>query len=147
MRKDIAAGAVLLVVVAAFWVQRDFNGKLEAAFPEFVLILLSVFAVAIIVRGILTGDRAAGRRETDRRLWAAGAGLILAWAAGMGAIGFTVAGVVGFVVMAQLIRRERLQAPRLALDVTVAALVVVGVFLIFTRVLLVPLPVSTLINM
>ncbi len=147
VKKDIIAGAFLLAVVAAFWVQRDFNGKLEAAFPEFVLISLSALAVVIIVLGVLRGDRTPGRRDVDLRFLGAAIAVVLAWAVGVGVIGFTITGVIAFAVMAQLIRRGRPQVPRLALDAAVALVVVVGVFLIFTRVLLVPLPVSTLINM
>lgn len=148
MRREVVAGVVLLVIVAGFWAQRDFNGNLEAAFPEFVLLSLSLLAVAIIVRGILAGTQSVpAERHVDLRYLAAAITLMLGWAVGMGAIGFTISGVLGFIVMAQLIRRGGLRPRPVAMDSAIAVVVVVGVFFIFTRGLLVPLPVSVLIGM
>lgn len=147
MRADIVCGAVMLLVVAAFWPQRDFNDRLTGVFPDFVLLTLALLGVLIIARGVLRGDRTRQPREVDLRMLSAGAALLVLWALGMGLIGFTISGVLAFVAMTLLIRRGRPEPRRLAMDVGVAVVVVVGCFLVFTRVLLVPLPVSTLIGM
>jgi hypothetical protein len=147
MRKDLVCGAILVLVSGFFWLQRDYSGELTARFPDFVLVVLFLLGVVVVARGVLAGDRRRRPREVDLRFLAAAIVLLLVWALGTGLIGFTISSVVAFVVMAQLIRRGDLQPRRLAMDFGVAVAVVVGSFLVFTRVLYVPLPVSVLIGM
>ncbi|HEX2177377.1 MAG TPA: tripartite tricarboxylate transporter TctB family protein [Nocardioidaceae bacterium] len=148
MRADLVAGSVLLLVAALFWVQRDYRpGGMAGTFPDVVLITLVVSGVWIILRGIVSGDRTHRPREVNLRILAAAGALLVGWALGMGLIGFTISSVVAFVAMATLIRRARPRPKTLAVDTLVAVAVVVVCFVIFTRVLLVPLPVSTLIGM
>lgn len=147
MRANVVAGAVLLVLSAAFWVQRDYNDRLAGSFPDLVLAVLALIGVALIADGILRGDRTRQPRELNRRMLAAAAVLVLLWALFINIVGFTISGVIAFVIMSLLVRGGR-PTPRLVvIDVGVGIVVVVGCFLIFTRVLLVPLPVSTLIGM
>lgn len=147
MRSDVIAGVILLVVAAVFWLQRDYGGGTSGTFPDLVLTALALLGTAIIVNGIRKGDRARRPRTTDLRLLTAGGVLVLLWGVLMGLIGFTISGVVAFVAMALLIREKRPTPRTVAIDTAVGVVVVVACFLIFTRVLLVPLPVSTLIGM
>lgn len=147
MRADVVAGSILLAIAAVFWLQRDYEGASSARFPNLVLIVLAVLGAVIIAQGIRRGDRERNARQLDLRMLAAAAALVLVWGVLMGLIGFTISGVIAFVVMALLIRRGRPSPRSLALDAGVGVVVVVGCFLIFTRVLLVPLPVSTVIGM
>jgi len=148
VRRDLVCGGVLLAIVAVFWMQRDYGGQLTARFPDFVLMVMAALAVGIIVRALVkreTGE--AGERRVDLRYLGAAVALLLAWAVGMSLIGFTISGVIVFVVIAQLIRRGRPQPRLVALDSAVGLAVVVACFFVFTRILLVPLPVSVLIGM
>lgn len=147
MRADIVCGAILIAIAGVFWVQRDYADRISAAFPDLVLIVLAVLGLAIIAKGVLRGDRAPGERQVNPRLLAIVSVLLVAWAILMGLIGFTISGVLAFITMALLIREGQPNRRTIALDLTVGVVTVVGVFLIFTRVLLVPLPVSTLIGM
>jgi uncharacterized membrane protein YidH (DUF202 family) len=147
MRKDLVCGVILVLVAGGFWVQRDYSSQVTARFPDFVLVVLTLLGVAVIVRGVVVGDRQRRAREVDLRFLAAAVLLLSAWALGTGLIGFSISAVVAFVAMAQLIRRGDPQPRRLATDVGVALVVVVGSFFVFTRVLYVPLPVSVLIGM
>lgn len=147
MRSDVVAGAILLVVAAVFWLQRDYGSRTSGTFPDLVLIGLAVLGAAIIVKGIRSGDRARRPRTTDLRLLTAGGVLVLLWGVSMALVGFTISGVVAFVAMALLIREGRPTPRRVAVDTAVGVVVVVACFLIFTHVLQVPLPVSTVIGM
>jgi len=147
VRTDIVAGAVLLAVTGVFWMQRDYTSRTSGNFPDMVLLVIAVLGIVIIVQGIRKGDKDRKPREVDPRMLGAACGLMLVWGTLMGLIGFTISGVIAFVVMALLIRRGRPTARALLTDSAIGAVVVVGVFLVFTRVLLVPLPVSTLIGM
>lgn len=147
MRADIVAGAILLAVTGVFWMQRDYTSRTSGNFPDMVLLVIAALGIVIIVQGIRKGDKERAPREVDPRMLGAACALMLVWGTLMGLIGFTISGVIAFVVMALLIRRGRPTAQTLLTDSAIGAVVVVGVFLVFTRVLLVPLPVSTLIGM
>jgi hypothetical protein len=147
LRTDIVAGAILLVVSAAFWVQRDYTDRLAGQFPDFVLIVLIALGVFMIVNGIWRGDRTRAPREVNLPRLGAAAALIVAWAVLMGLIGFTISGVIVFVLMALMVRNTRPTPRTVTIDLVAGLVVVIGTFLIFTQLLLVPLPVSTLIGM
>lgn len=147
MKKDVVCGTLLIAVVAVFWAQRDGSGKITASFPDVVLVILAVLGVGIIARGVIRGDRNAQVREIDLRFLASSVAVLLVWAVGMGLVGFTISSVVMFVTIAQLIRRQRPKPQVIVKDTVVGTLIVVGCFFVFTRVLLVPLPVSVLIGM
>ena len=147
MRADIVCGAILIVIAGAFWVQRDYNDLISGAFPDLVLIVLAVLGLGIIAKGVLRGERGPGERQVNPRMLVIVSVLLATWAITMGLIGFTISGVLAFVAMALLVREGRPTRRTIALDFAVGVVAVVGCFLIFTRVLLVPLPVSTLIGM
>lgn len=148
MRRDILCGGVLLAIAAIFWTQRGDRDKLIATFPDFVLVFLALLGIAVIVRALLRrGDAQSPPGGGDPRYLVAAIALLLLWALGMGLVGFTISGVLAFVVVAQLIRRGRPRPRLVAIDAAVAIVAVVGVFFVFTEVLLVPLPVSVLIGM
>lgn len=147
MRTNIICGAILIVVAGVFWTQRDYDNPQAAVFPDLVLVVLAILGVGILVHGILRGDRTRGPREINLKMLGIATALVVGWAFALGLVGFTISGVIAFLIMALLIRRGRPSVRDVVQDFIVAVAVVVGCFFIFTRVLLVPLPVSTLIGM
>lgn len=147
MRANVICGAILLVVAGAFWIQREYDNPLVGVFPDFILIVLALLGVGILVHGIMRGDRTRRPRQISLRMFAIAAALVIGWAFALGIFGFTISGVAAFLIMALLIREGRPRLRDVVQDAVVAVVVVVGCFLVFTRVLLVPLPVSTLIGM
>ncbi len=150
MRTDVICGAILLGVSAVFWVQRDYNNRVDGLFPDVVLVALALLGTWILLAGLRTRRDQAGDGPpvgANPRMFAAAAFVLIAWAVGLGLIGFTITSVLAYVAMTSLIRRGRPHPRNLAVDTTVAVAVVVACFFVFTRVLLVPLPVSTLIGM
>jgi Tripartite tricarboxylate transporter TctB family len=150
VRTDVICGAILLGVSAVFWVQRDYNNRVDGLFPDMVLVALALLGTWILLAGLRIRREQAGDgppEGANPRMFAAAALVLIAWAVGLGLIGFTITSVLAYVAMTSLIRRGRPHPRNLAVDTTVAVAVVVGCFFVFTRVLLVPLPVSTLIGM
>ncbi len=145
--REVVCGVLLLGVVVAFWVQRESSGAVTASFPDVVLGVLTLLGVGIIVRGVRSGAWQREPRQVDLRFLGAGAVLLLGWAVAMGLIGFTISSVITFVVIAQLIHRERPTVATVLKDTVVGTAIVVACFFVFTRVLLVPLPVSVVIGM
>jgi uncharacterized membrane protein len=150
VRTDPICGAILLGVSAAFWLQRDYNTRADGLFPDVVLVVLALLGTWILLAGLFVRRAQAGggsSRAANPRMFAAVSLLLMAWAVALGLIGFTITSVLAYVAMTSLIRRGRPQLRNLAVDTMVAVAVVAGCFFVFTRVLLVPLPVSTLIGM
>lgn len=158
MRRDIVTGFLLLAIGIIFTSRIEQWAPEDAVFPWFVLIVLLVSGAVLAVRGVLSARRAATgadpqpEEEThqqsqqdqrvDKRILAAGAALLLGWGVAFGLFGFTLSGVVAFLAVVWLIRRGSGSPKVVILDITVAVVFVVACFLIFTRLLMVPLPVS-----
>lgn len=149
MKANIICGAILLVIVGIFWSQRDYEDPLVGIFPDMVLIVLAVLGAAILAHGILRGDRTStlGVRELNWRRLSAAIALVVGWSLALGMVGFTISGIIAFMIMALMVREGRPTLRNVIQDFVVALVVVIGCFFIFTRVLVVPLPVSTLIGM
>lgn len=149
MKANIICGAILIAIVAVFWSQRDYEDPLVGIFPDMVLIVLAVLGAAILVLGILRGDRTStlGVRDLNWRRLGAAIALIVGWSLALGMVGFTISGIIAFMIMALMVREGRPTIRHVVQDFVVGIVVVVGCFFIFTRVLFVPLPVSTLIGM
>jgi hypothetical protein len=147
VKTDIMAGVALLAIAGVFYAQRDFDRADSGRFPDVVLVVITVLAVVIVGRAIIARDADEASEGIDLRMLAAGIVLVVVWGVLVGLIGFTISGVLAFVVMATLIRRTRPKMRTLAIDTAVGTAAVVACFLIFTEVLLVPLPVSTAIGM
>ncbi|MQA84341.1 MAG: hypothetical protein GEV03_06890 [Streptosporangiales bacterium] len=168
-RADLAAAAVAVVVAAAFWVQRDYREPLSGVFPNLVLVGLVVLAVLLVARTFLLRRRAAGGAVDGTPDEAAdetvdetvdepsgGAGVpiamvfasmafLAAWVALLTPLGFTLAGILAFLAITVFVRRGSFRPKHLLIDVPVAIVVVWLCFIVFTRVLLVPLPVPPFI--
>jgi hypothetical protein len=138
---------VLILVAGIFFLQRDYSGRSSALFPDVVLLAVVALSLAIIVQGVRRGSRERQAREVDLRKLAAAGVLVLVWGTLTGLIGFTISGVIAFVIASLMVRHSRPTARTLAIDTSVGLVLVVGAFFIFTRLLLVPLPVSSLIGM
>lgn len=163
LRGDLIAVAVAVVVAVVFWVQRDYREPLSGVFPDFVLIGLVVLAALLVVRTVTVhvgtrshagGDRPeAGTGLADEESGGGGtAGIVfasmaflVAWVALLTPLGFTLSGILAFLAITVFLRRGEFRPRHLLVDVPVAVAVVWLCFLVFTRLLLVPLPVPPFI--
>lgn len=164
LRADLTAAGVTVVVAAVFWTQRDYRERLSGVFPDFVLIGLVVLAVLLVVRAVVLGaggkegagrDRdEAGAEDTGGESGGSSASVAIvfasmaflaAWVVLLTPLGFTLSGILAFLAITVFLRRGSFRFRHLLVDVPVAIAVVWLCFLVFTRVLLVPLPVPPFI--
>ncbi len=140
--RDLVAGAAIVVLVAIFWVQRDYRFPYGGLLPDVALVLLAVMGLVLAVRGLLR--RRLGDDEDGPGLpWPGlvrAIALLAAWAITLPYLGYLVGGVVFFTLMAMLMRTERITWRGALLDLAVACTVVGSFYLLFTQVLYVRLP-------
>lgn len=139
---NIVGGLAMLGLCLVFWVQRDYSSDNGGLFPDAVMITLAVLSLFLVARGVFWRTET-GWDAGERLGWGGLARaflLLVAWVASMPLLGYVVGGIVFFTLMALLMRTERPTLKNVALDLTVAFVVVGGFYLAFTRVLFVNLP-------
>ncbi|MCE9664540.1 hypothetical protein DU490_15080 [Halomonas sp. DQ26W] len=147
LNTDIAAGFVGLAFAALLWLARGDMGRLSIIFPRAILLILTVIAVALIIKGLVRpGDRQVEITGSPRRLFVVAAGFFVWWVA-IGQLGFVVSSVVALLLLVwYLARVEGPVSPWRLLRWVPIVLLLVGVFyLTFTQLLNVRLPSGLLI--
>lgn len=140
-------GALCLLLAGVFWLDYGSASKVDAVFSIAVLVVLALLGAAIIAHALVR--RTADEASEEPTRWAvlgASLGVLLVWSVVLGLIGFSISSVAAFLAITWIIRRGKLSAKVVALDVTVAVVVVVGCALLFLNVFAVPLPVSAVIG-
>lgn len=139
---NVIGGFSVLSLCLVFWVQRDYSSEYGGLFPDAVMVILAVFSVLLIVRGLIwrhdTGWNQEGRLgflDLTRAVV-----LLVAWVAALPFLGYLVGGIMFFTLVAMLMRTERPTWRGVILDVSVASGVVGVFYLAFTEVLYVTLP-------
>ena len=138
--------AALLIIVGglALWDSLDYTDADSFVFPRTIAAAMIVFCVALIawnlVRPATPETSAAG--STPRRVGLVAA--MLGAALSMPYIGFLIAGLGAFAAIMWLAMYDPWTRGRLLLYPLVGAAIVFGFYVLFTKVLLVPLPVGRL---
>lgn len=144
MRVDLVTGTVVLGVVGAFAVQRDYDNPLAGVFPDLTLVVLTVLGLLLVARGLVRPERFAPFEDVRLPMLFASMALLAAWVLLLVPAGFLPGGVLAFLGITIFIRRRSFRPRHLLWDVPVAVVVVWACFLVFTRVFYVPLPVPGL---
>jgi uncharacterized membrane protein YidH (DUF202 family) len=139
MNLNLIAGIIVLAITAAFGIQRDFS-PMGGLFPDPVLIILGVLSVVLIVRGIRSPERANPFEGVVLSSLLVAVVLLGAWALSLGVAGFVLSGLVFFLATALFLRERPVRPIQVLADAGVSVLFVVGIYVAFTQVLLVPLP-------
>lgn len=141
LNQDTVCGAVTLLLVLGFWLQRSYTNPLASYFPDTVLIALAVLGAVLIVRGLLWSRTSEGYPETpDTRRLLSAVGLLVAWVLLLSPLGYLIGSILIFLAMSLFLRERPIRAKSLAIDGAVSVVVVSFLYLIFTRVLFVSLP-------
>lgn len=146
LNTDIAAGAIGLAFAAALWLPRAEMGQLSILFPRAVLVIMTVIAVALIIKGVV---RPAGRQVeitgNPRRLLVVMASFFVWWFA-IGELGFVVSTFVALLLLTWYLARVQgpVSWPRLLRWLPVIGALVAGFYLTFTEILNVRLPTGLL---
>ena len=142
VNSDLLSGAVGLAITALFYFARGNVGLLSAVFPNAILLFMLLFSAMLLVKGFVRPEMLE-LFEGERLDRIAVVGVILfAWVLGMLYLGFIVSSVLAFLLitlfMARMTRTVSVVNAGVWLGVIVVEVVVL--YLIFSRVLFVPLP-------
>jgi hypothetical protein len=137
---DLLAGIVTMVVVIAFWSQRDYTTPMGGHFPDAILYSMSVGAALLVARALL-GRGQRGLAEKVMPIGVVRAYVVLvAWIYLLPRLGFLIGSFIFFLITAVWIRGLPLRARAIAMDATISALLVGVVYAFFSSVLRVRLP-------
>ena len=139
---DFVTGIVGLAITALFWFARGDIGMLSAIFPNAILLFMLVFSLALLVKGFIRPELlAVFEGERLDRIAVVGV-LLFAWVLGIRYLGFIVSSTLAFLLitlyMARMNRKVSVVNAGVWLGIIVVEVVVL--YLIFSRVLFVPLP-------
>ncbi|HSL99367.1 MAG TPA: tripartite tricarboxylate transporter TctB family protein [Candidatus Limnocylindria bacterium] len=145
---DLLSGILGLAIAGVFWWGRGDVGRLSIMFPHALLFLLAGFSVALVVKGLVRPERRSIFAEGDRAKIIGCCAILYVWVVAISYIGFFLSSVAGFWVMAcYLASSRRKVTPILAAKLFCVVLAEVTFFyLIFAKLLYVPLPTGAFFN-
>lgn len=140
---DLWAGCIGLALSAVFWFSIDEEiTRLSIMFPKAMIGIMALISILLLFKGFLKAERLdLFNVGNNRRIIITGV-LFFAWAIGISYLGFFVSSVLAILAQAcyLALARRRLTLSSVALWLVIAACEVSFFYLIFTRLLLVPLP-------
>jgi hypothetical protein len=144
---DIIAGLLGFAFTALFWFSLEDISRLSIIFPKAMVIIMALISLGLVVNGIVSPRQRQLFGEGDH-LRAVVTGITLfAWVIAINWVGFYVSSVVSISFLAYYLALARRQVPlrQFAVWVVIIAIEVAIFYLIFTRLLYVPLPEGWLI--
>jgi len=145
---DLWAGCIGLALSAAFWFSIDEEiMRLSIMFPKAMIAIMALISILLLIKGILKAERQDLFNVGSNRRVLITALLFFVWGVGINYLGFFVSSVLAILAQAWYLAlaRRKVTLPTLALWLVVAAGEVAFFYLIFTRLLHVPLPEGILI--
>lgn len=139
---DLLGGLLGLALAALFWFNREPWSFWSAVFPNVVLVLIAVASVALLVKSMVRPHLRPLFTEGNRVRAAVTAAVLVVWSFAFARLGAALSSLlVFFGLVLYLATAERgLRAGRAALWLVVVTVLVGALYLVFTRVLNVPLP-------
>ena len=140
---DLWAGWIGLALSAAFWFSIDEEiTRLSIMFPKAMIGIMALISILLLFKGFLKAERLdLFTVGSNRRVFITGL-LFFAWGIAISYLGFFVSSVLA--ILAQVcflaLARRRLTLSSVALWLVIAAGEVAFFYLVFTRLLQVPLP-------
>jgi len=145
---DLWAGCIGLALSSAFWFSIDEEiMRLSIMFPKAMIAIMALISILLLVKGILKAERQDLFSVGSNRRVLITALLFFIWGVAISYLGFFVSSVLAILAQAWYLAlaRRKVTLPTLALWLVVAAGEVAFFYLIFTRLLHVPLPEGILI--
>lgn len=145
---DLWAGCIGLALSVAFWFSIDEEiMHLSIMFPKAMIAIMALISILLLIKGILKAERQDLFNVGSNRRVLITALLFFVWGVAISYLGFFVSSVLAILVQAWYLAlaRRKVTLPTLALWLVVAAGEVTFFYLIFTRLLHVPLPEGILI--
>lgn len=139
---NLVAGIVVLAVALVLWLQSDWTNPLVGYFPNTVLIVLAVLAIILIIQGLRRPERIVPFEGMNLSSLLIAVVLLVAWVFLLGPLGLLFSSLVMFLAVSLFVRGRPIRLKSVLVDAAVSAVFVIAVYLIFTRLLLVPVPPS-----
>jgi magnesium-transporting ATPase (P-type) len=138
----LISGSIGLAVCLIFWFARGNLSPFSLMFPNAVLLIIATVSAALVVVGLRRPEMQPLFAEGSRRRLIVTALTLLFWFFAIGLVGFFTASVVAFSFLVWYLAsaNHRVGPSRLALWVVIVAAEVGFFYLVFTRLLHVPLP-------
>ncbi len=139
---DLLSGVVGLAITALFYFARGNVGMLSSVFPNAILLFMLFFSVALLVKGFIRPEMMAlFEGERLDRIAVVG-GVLFAWVLGMRYLGFVVSSTLAFLVITLFMARmnRKVSVANIGVWLGIIIVEVVALYLVFSRVLFVPLP-------
>ncbi|MFZ0242815.1 MAG: tripartite tricarboxylate transporter TctB family protein [Desulfobacterales bacterium] len=141
---DLVAGLLGLVLTGVFWYSIDPEiMRLSIMFPKAMIAIMGLISAGLVIRGFTKAAEHADIFSVggNLRVVVTG-GLFFAWAIAISYLGFFVSSVLAIAGMALYLAsaRRRVGLPQIGSWTVIALAVVTFFYLIFTRILHVPLP-------
>lgn len=143
---DRIAALIVLAVCAVFWWQLGFiNTKLDKIFPQFVIISLAVLSGILLIKSFIKPESKAIFTMKHRGMVALGAALLVLWVVLIDYIGFLITSIAMFAILSWIMQDKQKRTVKAAISsVLVGAILIGAVYLLFAKLLMVPLPKGTL---
>ena len=144
---DLVAGILGLLVMAVFWCSREGVGYLSIMFPNSLLILVGVFSAILVVKAFVRPERKDIFTDGNQKRIVVTGVILFAWVFGIMFLGFLSASIVAFPVLVCYLAsaREKVTPKKGLLWTAISTVEVIAFYLIFSRILEVPLPTGILI--
>ena len=139
---EIASGVIGLILSAVFFFALEDISWMSILFPKTLVYIMALIAVALVVRGILNPSRDRVFHVGSNVRWMVTGVLFFAWVLFMPVLGFFVSTVVFMTIIVGYLARARTQVTigKLMIWMPIVIAEVTFFYLIFTKVLYVPLP-------
>lgn len=139
---DLIGGLVGVALAAVFWFNREPWSFWSAVFPNVVLGLIGVLSVLLIVKSVVRPEARALFTEGSRTRMVVTGVVLLAWSFAFGRLGAALSSFLAFsfLVLYLSTAERRLRLGRSLLWMVFVAVEIAALYIIFTRVLNVPLP-------
>ena len=139
---DLIVSIFMLIVVIVFWIQiQQLSSPLDIIFPKFILICMLVLSSILLVKSLIKPDRKALFliKNKINLFMAVTAGIL--WISLFSVLGFFISSIIAFIFLTIILGGKSEKTPKkIILTVIVSLTLVVTVYLLFSKVLEVPLP-------
>ena len=139
---EIASGVIGLILSAVFFFALEDISWMSILFPKTVVYIMALISGALVVRGIVKPSRDPIFHVGSNVRWMVTAVLFFAWVLLMPILGFFVSTVVSMTIIVGYLARARTQVTvgKFLIWMPIVIAEVTFFYLIFTKVLYVPLP-------
>jgi len=139
---DLISGVIGLLIMGFFWFSRGGVTRLSIMFPNALLILMAIFSVALIIKGLVKPEKRDLFTEGSRWRIAVTAIMLFAWLFAVVYIGFYVGSVAIFTLMTVYLAaaHHKITLRKVAFWLVIIAIQVAVLYGVFVKFLYVPLP-------